>query len=555
MLIPSGNARNKHKTEQFLFDLVQKCREGLNNRVEFYRTAMAYYEHGKKEIDPTPAQYNLLATNTDKLTSFLHSKENVRLTISPVDSSNIAAVKRASIATRALNSSYKSTSMADIVATAVKLGTILSNCFGVVDIKSSNSIQPRIVLPTEMSLYRDDVLDISDQEAFVHTCVVDKHEVARAIRGLPNEEELDKSLRRMARDRQADDGMTLATTVGRIVLSQVTPTVRGNVDWPGNAFNPYRRNTVHDALLLHKIWIWDDERDEGRGDYSQFLFIEPDIILRGKYKRVNPFYPKHQPYFHVVPFERPGYAYGTCIPQRAWLLQDRINERVEQIWRLQDLNVDHSFALLGAMDDPEEVKKVINTPGAIWINETATAKVQDITPPLPIDVYDEYKKLEEMIATQFWLNDLLQGKGETGVRSRSHATLLSRMSAGPIRDAALSLEPQIARAGDVLFKAKQKTDKTVYRVDDAGEDRFLLGQFDYDYYLEVDAHSTSPVFLEEIEDKLFELHTRQVIDGVALLSEISVPNKDQLIVSLKERIRNAQQLETQSQSAQQSTRG
>jgi hypothetical protein len=61
--------------------------------------------------------------------------------------------------------------------------------------------------------------------------------------------------------------------------------------------------------------------------------------------------------------------------------------------------------------------------------------------------------------------------------------------------------------------------------------------------------------LEEIEDKLFELHTRQVIDGVALLSEISVPNKDQLIVSLKERIRNAQQLETQSQSAQQSTRG
>jgi hypothetical protein len=77
---------------------------------------------------------------------------------------------------------------------------------------------------------------------------------------------------------------------------------------------------------------------------------------------------------------------------------------------------------------------------------------------------------------------------------------------------------------------------TTYFKDSEGM-KFIAEQFTKDYVVKVDAHSNSPIFMEDLRSLAFELFKAQAIDKESLLDLLDPPMKQ----LLKERLKKAPQ--------------
>jgi hypothetical protein len=112
------------------------------------------------------------------------------------------------------------------------------------------------------------------------------------------------------------------------------------------------------------------------------------------------------------------------------------------------------------------------------------------------------------------------------VRSQGHAANLARLGSSRAKRRALIIEDSLEKIATLYLQLKQAYDPN--RLRDENGLPFIPDQFTTDYFVKVDGHSNSPIFMEDQRQLAFDLFKSQVIDGESLLDLLDVPMKELL---------------------------
>jgi hypothetical protein len=141
------------------------------------------------------------------------------------------------------------------------------------------------------------------------------------------------------------------------------------------------------------------------------------------------------------------------------------------------------------------------------------------------------KEIDAMFEEASGISNVLSGRGEQGVRSAGHASQLARLGSSRAKKRALVVEDSLEKLATLYLKLIQ-----VYEPEallDTEGNKFIPEQFTKDYVVKVDAHSNSPIFMEDARSLAFNLFKAQAIDKESLIELLDPPMKQMLKERLK----------------------
>ena len=129
------------------------------------------------------------------------------------------------------------------------------------------------------------------------------------------------------------------------------------------------------------------------------------------------------------------------------------------------------------------------------------------------------------------ISNVLSGRGETGVRSKGHASELARLGSARPKKRALVIEDSLEVLATKYLKLDQQHNPDPLRTPDGQE--FISEQFTKDFMVKVDAHSSSPVFMEDMKQDAMELFKAHAITRKTLVQLIHPPMEQEILQELK----------------------
>jgi hypothetical protein len=202
-----------------------------------------------------------------------------------------------------------------------------------------------------------------------------------------------------------------------------------------------------------------------------------------------------------------------------------------EILDLLSKQVSPPTAVMGFTGILDEKNFSLNRAGGLLATDMPNAKVDRLAPNIPQDLYTSLREIDLMFEEVSGIGNVLQGRGEQGVRSAGHASQLARLGSSRAKKKALVVEDSLEKMATLYLKLMQAYDDTHYR--DVDGKRFIAEQFTKDYVVKVDAHSNSPIFMEDLRALAFNLFKAQAIDKESLIDLLDPPMKQLLKDRLK----------------------
>jgi hypothetical protein len=275
----------------------------------------------------------------------------------------------------------------------------------------------------------------------------------------------------------------------------------------------------------------------------------PDVLV---YDRAGEsvFLKGELPFIQVCPNPIYDYYWGQSEVSRLLLLQQMRNRRMTEILDLLSKQVAPPTALMGFSGILDEKNFALNRAGGLLSTDMPNAKVEKLAPDIPTNLYDSINQIDLMFEEASGIGNVLQGKGEAGVRSAGHASQLARLGSSRAKKRALIVEDALEKVATLYLKLMQVYDDTRY--DDAENKKFIAEQFTKNFVVKVDAHSNSPIFTEDLRQLAFNLFKAKAIDRESLLDILEPPMKQQLkdrlkVMEQKEAAAAQQQAQAQAQ--------
>ncbi len=167
-----------------------------------------------------------------------------------------------------------------------------------------------------------------------------------------------------------------------------------------------------------------------------------------------------------------------------------------------------------------------------WLaEENSMAKIEDLTPPLPANAFEELKMILQFFDDIAGFDNVLGGKESPSIRSGNHFQGAVRQASPRLRDRAIRIERQVACFGEKLMwlmAAKDPRAHWTISSDPEGKSDFALSMLPDDTRLLVDSHSASPAFEQDHANMAAFLFKSGAIDGEDLIDMLPVPNRDML---------------------------
>lgn len=529
MRIPKDLARR----EQFFYDTSKSCFASVETRKTAYALMKYYYEYGCAPEEGV-APYNKIYPTIETQTAFLFSADSTRFSAHLPPDTPEEEWAKVPAATKAVNSEWQR-SNGDLV---FKQCLTLSKVYGSMFMKSlpkSGQVAPFAVEPHMLGVFREDLNYLDRQEAVCHRYTMTKSALTNELVNHPQRGSI---LARLATRPRTDGGDDLPDSLRRIIVTNqagVPPLVPGsNVTGNGAAFldGRFDANPKLDVptIDMEELWVWDDEAD----DYRVATIADGYICI---YDRANFYLPKEHPFTQVCPNPAHGYFWGHAEISRLIPLQQFRNERIRQIRELLAKQVRPPTTMIGMWGAYDELDFALNQPGGVIGSQDPTAKAEQHRTPVPDDVWHDVNMIDEMFAEVSGLQNLLQGKGEAGVRSGRQTSELARLGSARIKQSALLIEDSLESIASKYFRVMRKYDDSKYRTEPTDKGvapiPFTLKQMTEECIIKVDAHSNSPLFVEDQKaDAAFMLENK-VIDRESYLEITNPPMKDVLIRRLK----------------------
>lgn len=520
--------------EEFYLDLIRKCLASREERKPDYAGLRSWYLFGNGP-DESPALYNKIFPHIDQLTSFLYSAETTRFSINlgaavPEEENN-----KVPALTRALNDEWLNSNADQVFATATTWSLVYNSTF--IKLVMNNGIHPYMVEPSCIGVLREDQPYADRQEALVHTYYITRSELYARLYSHPNREAIVARVNSVEHERTE-----VANGVERIILSQSNPSLYGNVNLDLSGMNRYKATVAEPTVEMTELWVWNDDTQ----DYQVITKADPDVIVYDR-PGASVFLKGELPFVQICPNPLYDYFWGASEVQRLVYLQQLRNRRMTEILDLLSKQVAPPTALIGFTGILDEKNFALNRAGGLLATDMPNAKVEKLAPQIPPDLFKEIGEIDMMFEEASGIVSVLQGRGESGVRSSGHASQLARLGSSRAKKRALVIEDSLEKLATLYLKLMQSYDPTHFK--DINNNKFIAEQFTKDYVVKVDAHSNSPIFMEDMRQLAFNLFKAQVIDKESLLDLLEPPMKQ----LLKDRLKKMEekQEEQKAQQAQQ----
>jgi hypothetical protein len=520
MIIPKG----LKEREEFFLDLIQKCMVSRESRRADYQSLRSYYLFGAGP-EEAPAHYNKIYSHIDQLTSFLYSSETTRFSIDLGASVNPDFWGRyVPTLTKKLNDEWNNSNTDQVFSTCLSWAMTFSSTFLKI-IPFRGTITPYMVDPGNMGVLREDIPYTDRQEAICQVYYITKSELYARLYSHPKRSQFVERVQ--SSQHEPSD---VPNGVDRIIMSQTNPQVLGNVNLDLYGFNRMKAQVAEDTVEMIELYVWDDEAQ----DYQVITRAEPDVII---YDRPNEkmFLKGELPFVQICPLPQYDYYWGQSEVQKLIYLQQMRNTRVGEILDLLAKNVSPPTALMGFTGILDEKNFALNRAGGLLSTDMPNAKADRLAPPIPQDLYEQLHQIDAMMEEASGISNVLAGRGEQGVRSAGHASQLARLGSSRAKKRALVIEDALEKVATLYMKLIQAYDDTAL-LDTEGQ-KFIAEQFTKDFVVKVDAHSNSPIFMEDLRSLAFNLFKAQAIDKESLIDLLEPPMK-QLI---KERLKKMPQ--------------
>ena len=517
MRIPS----NELLREQFYRDLIEKCMVSLQDRKGDYASLRSWFLFGSGP-DESPTIFNKIYPHIDQLTSFLYSAETTRFSInvgaSVPDQEHIKVPRL----TLALNDEWLNSNADQVFSSALTWSLVFNSTF--IKLVYNNGIHPYMVEPASIGVLREDTPYTDRQEALVQTYYITKSELYNRLYSHPKRESIVKRITTSVHSKTED----LPEGVDRIIMSQSNPTIYGNVNLDLFGMNRYKARVAEETVKMYELWVWNDETQ----DYQCVTMAEPDIFIYDR-PGASMFLKGELPFVQLCPNPQFDYYWGQSEVQRLVFLQQLRNNRMTEILDLLSKQVNPPTALTGFTGILDEKNFALNRAGGLLASDMPNAKAERLAPDMPSSLFEVIHEVDNMFSEASGISSVLQGKGESGVRSSGHASQLARLGSSRAKKRALIIEDSLEKVATLYLKLMQAYDKTHFKDEDGHP--FIPEQFTKDYVVKVDAHSNSPIFTEDLRQLAFNLFKAKAIDTESLLDLLEPPMKQLLKDKLKKK--------------------
>ena len=515
MKIPKGMLDR----DEFFRDIIYKCEVSLNSRKVDYASLRNWYLFGNGP-DEAPALYNKIFPHLDQVTSFLYSAETTRFSINLGASVPENEHRKIPTLTKALNNEWLNSNADQVFSTTTTWALVYGTTY--VKLIMNNGIHPYMVEPGCVGVLREDITYTDRQEALIQKYYITKSELYTRLYSHPNREKIIQRMNSMPHERTE-----IANGLERIIISQSNPTIYGNVNLDLAGGNRYKAEVSEDTVEMTELWIWDDDA----ADYRVVTKADPDIII---YERSGEemFMKGELPFIQICPNPLYDYYWGASEVQRLIYLQQLRNRRMTEILDLLSKQVSPPTALIGFTGILDEKNFALNRAGGLLSTDMPNAKVEKLAPTMPPDLFTEMREIDAMFEEASGVGNVLQGKGEAGVRSAGHASQLARLGSSRVKKRALIIEDSLEKLATLYLKCMQLYDDTHFK--DTHGVPFIAEQFTKEFTVKVDGHSNSPIFTEDTRTLAFNLLKAGAIDKKSLLDLIEPPMKEELLERLKQ---------------------
>jgi hypothetical protein len=484
-----------------------------------------------------PPPGNKIYSHLQQLVSFLYAQDTTRFSVEPGVGAEKEWMHKVPILGQYIQELWHSSNSDIFFGT----GVLWSLVYGTMLLKPlwrRNGIYPYLVHPGNFGVLREDVIaGLSRQEAFVECYCMTKSQLESEL--------VDHPYRKRILDQvNVTTGVPSplqTSSMDRIVMSAIDPLNAGSgsgvIDWMSGASQAYLPRVREDIVELYELYVWDTDAN----DYHVFTMVDPDIPL---YDRPisRMFLANQEPYIQICPTPHPDYWWGVSEVERLKPLQTFRNQRMAQILHLLDMQAHPPSTIQGFPSDLQELQYVLDTPNGLLNQpdqDAQKAQATRIKIELPENLWLEVEKIDAMFDEMSGLTNITQGKGESGVRSNSHANQLAKIGSSRPKQRALIIEDQLEDCATLYLKIAQRYDDK--RMKDEKGELFVPAQFLEGCIVKVDAHTSSPIFNDDTQKLLFDLLKVKAIDRESLLDQLTIPHKQLLLQRLKEIIQPQEQ--------------
>lgn len=516
-------------------EIVEECYSSREPRRDQIKTWQSYYFTGTAE--GTQSRYNRCYAHVDRLASYLFSPADVRFSIEFDLTEPEEIQSMAQAAARHLNREFDRCGV-DTAFSQANNWALVKGCTLVKTLWGHQGLEPWVVHPEFFGVLREDIEDLDRQEAFVHSTYMTRAQFARTLVEHPEKDDIIKKVMHEAdagsASQDLEDSFFHQIIVGganQPVGTGGTSSGQGNVGIVGVP-RPQLAKTVAEKLIrLDELWVLDDERE----DWTTIRTVGgSNICVEGKYKRRNlSGVEQEHPFTKVCPNDVDGYFWGMSEISQIYMLQNLLTDQIRDITRLTKLKAAPPRVLIGFSGMTQEKYKVLNRPNGFIAEEAPTAKLETLAPEIPPELFKAVDQTVSYFDDVAGFQPIMQGVGETGVRSQGHAQTLARNASPRMRDRALLVERQCVSVGDFCLKLLQAKKAQVF--DTEKKEQFMLSQLPEDYRVTIDSHTSSPAFSEDARSLAFQLQRAGAIDAADLIMLTHPPHEDSLILRAKQR--------------------
>lgn len=535
-------AQDVDKLTKQAVELVKDCQISFGQRQSAYRQYGQWCETGRNAGSLSIA--NLLYGHIDRLASHLFSPELLRFKCDFEEHYDPIWLERGDVAARKISREWERRNVDMLfghgVNVALKYGACYLKQLGGVDDEDHPIWRgAQLIPPWAVGVYNEGVNGLEDQEAFLQVSYLNRHEVWRRVRGLPDAEKLFKSILGSA---QSESGVGAPTSFMHQVLSTaVLNTSLRNMTQPQPGGIVQLTNDPNFATLgpqvaaqlypLNELWVRDDAR--GGEDWTTIQLFDPDVLVAPRLKHCNLFAPHVFPYSIIQPNWELGYQFGRSEIVDLMMLQDWLTTHLDDIKALTGLQRDKILGFEGweGLTD-ETYAQATRVSGTIATPTGSTIK--DLTPQLPANLIEIAREIIGLMDRASGFSPIMSGQGESGVRAGVHADTLMKTGSPRLRDRSLLLERQCSAAADTTLAFFEAKDAHAYRTTPGVEStEFLLKQLMEDRRISVDAHSSSPIYHDDQANLIAFGVKAGFIDGESAIEMLPYNHKDILIARFK----------------------
>lgn len=530
--------------------VIEDCSVSMGQRQAAYRQYGQWIETGRNAGSLSIA--NLLYGHLDRTASHLFSPSELRSAISFERHYDQMWLLRAGAVARVVSNEWETHNIDLLFARGVRealgYGAYFLKQMGGMDEQGRPIFRgARLVPPWRMGVYNEAINSLDEQEALLETCYLNRHEVWRRVRNLPDAGNLYK---RVMGSSQKDAGLATPTSFMHQVLSTaVLSTSLQNMTQPQPGGIVQLTNDPNFATLgptvapelfaMHELYVQDDDRP---GDWTTIQIIEPDILIApaplaegGTLKQCNLFAPKVNPYTLIQLNDVQDYLWGRSEIVDLMMLQDWLTTHLDDMKRLVGIQVDKILGFEGIDAITDEIyAQMTRVPGTMAVPQGA--KIHDLTPQMPAGMVEIAQEIIALMDKASGFPPTVAGYGEQGVRAGVHADTLVKTGSPRLRDRSLIAERQCNQALDTTLSFLEAKDARAYWVDPAvGVTDFTINQLHEDRRIHVDSHSSSPIYHDDHAQLLAWGVKSGIVDGESAIEQLPFNHKDILIARWKQK--------------------